>query len=139
MKKYFTLLLVFATLLFLSGCKKRSDRITPTTFTLNSTKVISESQESGYFFASGDPTVSGTYLMHIEVDGDSLHCDQTLTTTKGEIVIHSDCSLVSMEGTWFIVDGTDAYWNLEGHGTLFMEFPEGSPSIEALSGVTWRR
>ena len=139
MKKHYTLFLIFTALISLSGCKKHADRITATTFTLNTTEIISESQESGYFFASGDPTVSGTFLMHIEVAGDSLHCDQTLTTTKGKIVIHSDCSLTSMEGTWFITEGSDAYWNLEGHGTLFMEFPKDSPSIEALSGFTWRR
>ena len=134
------LLLVLAGSLFLFlGCKKdHVNKTTPTTFTLNTTAVLSEGEETGYFFASGDPTTSGTYRMIIQVDGDSLHCSQTLTDPKGTIVIQSDCSLASNEGKWFVTDGTDAYWNLEGKGTLIMEFPTNAPGVEALRGVTWR-
>ncbi len=81
MKKNFTLLLLFVSLIFVPGCRK-NNLFTPTTFTLNTTEVISEGEERGYFFANGDPTVSGTFIMQIDVEGDSLHCSQTLTTPK---------------------------------------------------------
>lgn len=141
MKKQFmfVLLLGACSLFFHVGCRKSPLPLkTATTFTLNSTGVI-EGGESGYFFATGDPTVSGTYEMLFEVVGDSLHCDQTLFTTEGTIVIHSDCSLLNNTGLWFVTDGTGTYWNLEGEGSLIMEFPKNSPGIEAMSGYTWRR
>jgi hypothetical protein len=133
------LLIMAGVLLSFLGCNKHPlSGKTPTTFTLNSTGII-EGGESGYFFANGDPTVSGTYEMLFEVVDDSLHCSQTLFTTTGTIVIQSDCSLVTNTGDWFITDGTGTYWNLEGEGTLIMEFPKDAPGIEAMSGFTWRR
>lgn len=134
------LVLVASIILVLPGCVKdhRIDR-TPTTFTLYVTGTTDEAEETGYFLANGDPTVSGTFIMQIHVDGDSLHCSQTLSTTKGNIVIRSDCSLVTMTGIWFITEGSGSYRNLRGEGTLIMDFPKDSPAVEALSGVTWRR
>lgn len=135
------LLLILAGALLLSlGCNKHPlpGKKTPTTFTLNSTAII-EGGETGYFFASGDPTASGTYEMLYDLVGDSLHCSQTLFTTAGTIVIKSDCSLVTNTGAWFITGATGSYWNLEGEGTLIMEFPKDAPSVEAMSGYTWRR
>ena len=135
------LLFVLAGSLFLFlGCKKdHVNKTTPTTFTLNVTASPSEGVVTGYFFASGDPTTSGTFKMAIQTVGDSLHCSQTLADPKGTIVIRSDCSTTSMQGKWFVTDGTDAYWNLEGKGTLIMDFPANAPAVEALTGVTWRK
>jgi hypothetical protein len=137
----FLLLVLAGPSLLIFGCTKDClhDRTTKTTFTLNTTMVVSETRETGYYFASGDPTTSGTYEMDITVVGDSLHCSQILFSKEGTITIRSDCSLNTMAGKWYVTHGTRAYSNLEGNGTLIMEFPANGPSVEALAGETWRR
>ena len=124
-----------------SGCNKH-DFIckTSTNFTLTLTDEPKTGTFTGYFVASGDPTVSGTFTMEVNQNGDSLHCSQTLVVPDiGSTTIVSNCSLTDMTGEWFITNGTGAYSNLHGEGSLLMSFPADSPSIEALYGETWRQ
>ena len=124
----------------LAGCKKEHIQRTSTTFTLTLTDQPKPGTYTGYFVASGDPTVSGTFSMDVQDLGDSLHCSQTLVVpAKGSTTIISDCSLVTMTGSWYITNGTGAYSNLRGEGSLIMAFPANSPEIEALYGHTWRQ
>jgi hypothetical protein len=135
-------LLALSTLLFV-GCRKDDNiRYTDTSFILTVTEYITELDNVGYFTSTGDPTVAGTYTMDIDMVGtDSLHCSQTLTVASaGSITIISDCSMTTKTGTWYITEGTGAYANLKGNGSLIMSFPtEIAPEeIEALYGKTWR-
>ncbi|HYH13737.1 MAG TPA: hypothetical protein VD794_00860 [Flavisolibacter sp.] len=127
-----------------SGCRKDDHIIyTDTSFILTVTEYISETDNVGYFTSTGDPTTAGTYVMEVDLVGtDSLHCSQVLTVQNvGTITILSDCSLTTMAGTWYITEGTGAYANLKGNGSLIMSFPtELAPEeIEALYGKTWRK
>ena len=134
------LLLMGVSFFILAGCKKdHTPKRTATTFTLTATGETKPGTLTGYFVASGDPTVSGTFTMDVAQTGDSLHCSQTLVSSKGSTTIISDCSLVTMTGAWYITTGTGAYSNLRGEGDLLMSFPANSPAIEALSGYTWRQ
>lgn len=74
------------------------------------------------------------------VGTDSLHCSQTLVVpTVGTITIISDCSMNTNTGAWYISDGTGAFANLKGNGSLIMSYPtENTPDLEALYGKTWR-
>jgi hypothetical protein len=79
--------------------------------------------------------------MDFEIVGmDSLHCSQTLTVPAvGTITIISDCSMTTNTGVWYVTEGTGAYANLEGDGSLIMSAATAnSPEIEALYGKTWR-
>ena len=136
----FLLLLLGVSFFILPGCKKDHNlKRTATTFTLTLTGETKPGTFTGYFNASGDPTISGTFTMDVAQTGDSLHCSQTLVSSKGSTTIISDCSLVTNTRAWYITTGTDAYSNLRGEGDLIMSFPENSPEIEALSGYTWRQ
>ena len=136
----FLLLLLGVSFFILPGCKKDHNlKRTATTFTLTLTGETKPGTFTGYFNASGDPTISGTFTMDVAQTGDSLHCSQTLVSSKGSTTIISDCSLVTNTGAWYITTGTDAYSNLRGEGDLLMSFPENSLGIEALSGYTWRQ
>lgn len=136
----FLLLLFGVSFLIVSGCKKEHiQRRTSTTFTLTLVKQPKPGTWNGYFVASGDPTVSGTFTMNVHRAGDSIHCSQTLVVPeKGSTTIKSDCSLVTMTGKWYITNGTGAYWNLRGEGSNIMSFPANSPAIDAFYGYTWR-
>jgi len=140
-KLKFLLSLLGVSFFILAGCKK-DDLLhrTPTTFTLTLTDQPKPGTYTGYFTASGDPTVSGTFSMDVLQVGDSLHCSQELVVpSKGSTIIISDCSLVTMTGRWYITSGKGAYRNLHGEGSLIMAFPVNSPEIEALYGHTWRK
>jgi hypothetical protein len=136
--------LLFAlSLIILSGCTKEDHKkTTDTTFTLTTKEYVNEITNTGYFTASGDPTTAGNYTMDVHLIGtDSLHCSQTLTVPSvGSITIISDCSMVTNTGVWYITEGTGAYANLAGNGSLIMSLPTTSSTldIEALYGKTWR-
>jgi hypothetical protein len=141
LQSWLLLLVLFAFLL--AGCRKDDFIVyTDTSFILTVTEYLNQTDNVGYFTATGDPTTAGTYEMDVDLVGtDSLHCSQVLTTPAvGSITIISDCSLTTMTGAWYITEGTGAYANLRGNGSLVMSFPtEIAPEeIEALYGRTWR-
>jgi hypothetical protein len=142
LQSWLALLLVLTFLIV--GCRKDDPIVyTDTSFILTVTEYLNQTDNVGYFTATGDPTTAGTYTMDVDLVGtDSLHCSQVLTVPAvGSITIISDCSLTTMTGAWYITTATGAYANLRGNGSLIMSFPtEIAPEeIEALYGRTWRQ
>ena len=90
---------------------------------------------TGTFTTSGALTISGTAFMHVDLNpfnGIRAHCAVTLTASNGTIIIDQQCQFASSppKGRWEIVDGTGAYVNLNGNGSLTMP-----PFTEAMTGV----
>jgi hypothetical protein len=91
---------------------------------------------TGTFTTSGALDISGDAIMVIgpNVNGTIAHCEITLTTSDGTITIHEECQFATKpyKGRWEIVDGTGAYANLLGNGSLSMPDNE-----EAMVGVIY--
>jgi hypothetical protein len=91
---------------------------------------------TGTFTTSGALTISGVSTMHVEpnINGVRAHCVVTLIPSDGSgtIIIDQQCQFASSppKGRWEIVDGTGAYVNLNGNGSLTMP-----PFTEAMTGV----
>lgn len=139
----YLVMLCVVPVVLLSGCKKEHFRkYTDTTFTLKITEYVNEIDNTGYFTSTGDPATAGSFAMDVNIVGaDSLHCSQVLTVpTVGTITIISDCSLTTNTGVWYISEGSGAYADLRGNGSLIMSFTtKTSPEdVEALYGKTWR-
>jgi hypothetical protein len=81
---------------------------------------------------TGAINATGTYTMPTEVLGMALHCTFYLTLPEGTITIRMLCNMQTLNGRWRVLDGTGAYQNLRGEGSLFMpgteEVLEGSVS-----------
>ena len=81
----------------------------------------------------GAINATGTYTMPTQVLGMmALHCTFILTLPQGTITIRMLCNMRTLNGRWTVLDGTGAYQNLRGGGSLFMpgieEVLEGSVS-----------
>ena len=91
---------------------------------------------SGTFTTTGALNTSGTTTMAINpnANGTRAHCVIVLTSELGTITIHQECEFATSpaKGQWQIVDGTGAYANLKGNGSLLMP-----PNTEAMSGVIY--
>jgi len=97
--------------------------------------------EVGTFTTSGALTISGNATMHVEPNrtGTIAHCVVTLIASDGSgtITIHQRCEFATpypYKGRWQIVDGTGAYANLNGNGSLTMPDP---PDTEDMVGVIY--
>ena len=136
----FMMLLIGASIITFTGCEKDRPHFTKTSFTLTTTERIKAGSYIGYFTSTGDPTTAGTWTMQSTVvPPDSLYCSQTLTVPgKGTITALTDCSLINNTGVWHITDGTGAYANLRGNGTLLMLNITQPNSSEEWKGNTWR-
>ena len=84
---------------------------------------------TGTFTASGTlGNLSGTSTMHVDLNptnGIRAHCVVTLIASDGTgtIIIHQQCEFATpypYRGRWEIVNGTGAYANLRGNGSLTM-------------------
>ncbi len=89
---------------------------------------------TGTFTTSGALTISGASTMHVElnVNGIRAHCVVTLIPSdhSGTIIIDQQCQFATSmpapypngqgKGRWEIVNGTGAYANLNGNGSLTM-------------------
>lgn len=108
---------------------------TPVTITASFTET-STLTWIGTFTTSGALDISGDAIMVINpnVNGTRAHCEITLTTSDGTIIIHEECQFATQpyKGRWEIVDGTGAYVNLRGNGSLSMPDNE-----EAMVGVIY--
>ena len=62
----------------------------------------------------------GTYVMPTQQMGMALHCLLVLSLPAGTISIRLNCNLVTFNGVWKILEGTGAYQNLTGGGSLVM-------------------
>jgi hypothetical protein len=136
----FLLPLLALTSVILWGCKKdNAPRLTQTeidhTYTVQKAPGVLE----GTFVAKGDPSTSGSVVMHVTTVGtDSFHCTQAYTQARGTFTIISDCSNLNNTGAWYVASGTDAYANLEGNGSLVMTTSKAGFK-EVFYGNTWRR
>ena len=135
------LLILGASLLTFSGCKKDDPNFTNTSFTLNTTARVKAGSYIGYFTSTGDPTAAGVWTMQSSpLPNDSIYCTQTLTVPgQGSITADTYCSLANMTGTWNITSGTGEYANLHGNGTLLMLNITQLNSSEEWKGTTWRQ
>jgi len=95
---------------------------------------------TGTFTTTGALTISGTSTMHVELNpfnGVRAHCVVTLTPSNnsGTITIDQECQFASRPpaGRWEIVNGTGAYANLNGNGSLTMP-----PNTEAMTGFIYQ-
>lgn len=88
---------------------------------------------TGYFTTSGALDITGDAEMTIgpKADGKVAHCIVELTTPEGNITIRQECEFSTdpARGSWQIVEGTGAYENLKGNGSLLMP-----PNTEAMTG-----
>lgn len=95
--------------------------------------------EVGTFTSSGALTISGDATMHVECLGARCHCVVILIASDGSgtITIDQRCEFGSpypYKGRWQIVDGTGAYTDLKGNGSLTMPDP---PDTENMVGVIY--
>jgi hypothetical protein len=108
---------------------------TPVTITATFTET-STLTWTGYFTTGGALDITGDAIMVINpnMNGTTAHCEITLTTDGGTIIIHEECQFATKpyKGRWEIVDGTGAYTNLRGNGSLSMPDNE-----EAMVGVIY--
>ena len=62
----------------------------------------------------------GSYEMPTEVHGSALHCVFMITFPNGTVTIRMNCNMVTFNGVWKVLEGTGAYANLKGNGSLIM-------------------
>ena len=85
--------------------------------------ITSSDGGSTYFgnvVATGAINKTGTFVMPTQVLGMALHCTFILTFPDGTITIRLNCNMVTFNGQWQVLDGTGAYQNLKGNGSLIM-------------------
>lgn len=91
----------------------------------------------GTVTATGALEFTGTNFMEIRASGKShagaIHCTNSVVTPEGNFTILMDCQFTTSTGQWRIVNGTGAYANLRGNGSLVMTFEDGL-DIETLYG-----
>ena len=75
---------------------------------------------SGPVTVSGAFDAKGSYVMPTQQIGMALHCLMVLSLPDGTISIRLNCNLVTFNGVWKILEGTGAYQNLKGGGSLVM-------------------
>ena len=91
---------------------------------------------TGTFTTTGALDITGSAVMDINPNhnGVRAHCVVELTAPDGTITIHQECEFKTKppKGQWQIVDGTGAYENLKGNGSLTMP-----PATEAMEGYIY--
>jgi hypothetical protein len=92
----------------------------PVVFSGSVTSSDGGSTYYGPVTATGAINASGTFVMPTEVHGMALHCIFVLTFPQGTITIRMNCNMVTSNGQWKVLDGTGAYQNLKGGGSLVM-------------------
>jgi len=154
------LLLIAASFIIFSGCKKNDNLVSPSAkSSVDNYSALGSSESfksgkptetniefiytgqnpdgtlTGTFSAHGGLEASGTTTMAVNQFGNVAHCSQTLVASGGgTITILSNCQFSTNTGTWRIVSGTGAYADLKGNGKLLMTFPSGVFVVESYSG-----
>ena len=127
--KFFSVAIALCTIaLFTIGSVPSASASTPTPVTITATYDLSTFPDvTGTFITSGALTISGDTTMHIgpNYNGTRAHCVVTLIASDGTgtIIIHQQCEFATpypYRGRWEIVNGTGAYANLRGYGSLTM-------------------
>ena len=97
------------------------DRAAPITITGLGNPLLTEgSTYFGTVTATGAFQAAGTYEMPTEAHGMALHCIFLITFPNGTITIRMNCNMVTFDGVWQVLNGTGAYSNLKGGGSLIM-------------------
>lgn len=116
----FLMMTSFKTIPSTSVSKKApSDKVEAITIFATSPTAIG-STYYGPVTVSGAINASGTYAMPALQHGMALHCVFMLSLPNGTITIQLNCNLVTSNGVWKILGGTEAYQNLKGGGSLNM-------------------
>ena len=93
---------------------------------------------TGTFTTTGALAISGPATMHVgfNFNGTRAHCVVTLIAPLGNIIIDQQCQFATSppSGRWEIVDGTGAYANLNGNGSLTMP----PPFVEEMTGFIYQ-
>jgi hypothetical protein len=92
----------------------------------------------GTVTATGALEFTGTNYMVVRSSGKSragaIHCTNSVVTPEGTFTILMDCQFTTSTGQWRITNGTGAYTNLKGNGSLVMYFNEEGQDVEDLHG-----
>jgi len=136
------LLLVGATFIGLTGCKKdEGHSVAITGYYTSSIPTKDGFHNTGYFTVTGGLKISGNTVMEVHVSGDSANCTASFTAPEGSFNMNMHCSLMNMTGHWNITSGTGRYGEMRGEGPLTMAFPPDTPSgvaaLEAMTGIVW--
>lgn len=75
---------------------------------------------TGVVEASGGINASGTFEMPTKALGMALHCILEVDLPDGDITFRLNCNMKTLNGQWKVLEGTGAYQDLEGGGSLVM-------------------
>lgn len=89
----------------------------------------------GAVIATGAINATGSFVMPTQVLGMALHCSFVLTFPNGTITIRMNCNMVTFNGQWKILEGTGAYQNLKGGGSLVMPNDNDENLTGTVSGL----
>ena len=99
--------------------------------------IVIAGYPQGTFTATGALETTGTNFMEIRSSGQShagaIHCTNSVVTPEGTFTILMNCQFTTSTGHWRIIDGTGAYTNLRGNGSLVMTVEDGV-EVETLDG-----
>jgi hypothetical protein len=93
----------------------------PVNFDTHATGLLSDgSTYVGTVQAGGAINKTGTYVMPTKVLGMALHCELIVTFPDGTLTIRMNCNMRTSNGRWKILEGTGAYADMKGQGSLVM-------------------
>lgn len=75
---------------------------------------------TGTVTAEGAINKVGTNIMYTQLHGMALHCTIIMTFTNGTLTIRMNCNMQTFNGRWKVLEGTGAYANTKGEGSLVM-------------------
>ena len=90
------------------------------TISSSNTSTVDNVNYFGNVTLTGAINASGTYTMPTQAFGMALHCIFILNLPQGTITIRMLCNMQTLNGRWTVLDGTGAYQNLRGGGSIFM-------------------
>ena len=93
---------------------------TAITIASSNTSTLDNVNYFGNVTLTGAINATGTYTMPTQVLGMALHCTFILTLPQGTITIRMLCNMHTLNGRWTVLDGSGAYQNLTGGGSLTM-------------------
>jgi len=93
----------------------------PVTFVAHDPVLLSDGTTyTGTVTAEGAINNSGTNIMYTELHGMALHCTIIMTFPDGTLAIQMNCNMTTFNGRWKTLEGTGAYANTKGEGSLVM-------------------
>lgn len=69
---------------------------------------------------SGAIDASGTFVMPTKELGMALHCILEVDLPDGDITFRLNCNMKTLNGQWKVLEGSGAYQELQGGGSLVM-------------------